>query len=548
MQRKRNKNRPWRPSLEILESRRLLASLWADFNGDGFDDLAVAAPGEDFGSVDNAGAVHVIFGSAGGLTSTGNQLWTQDSIDILDTAETDDGFGTALAGGDFNADGFADLAIGIPGEDIGSLVDAGAIHVLYGDLTGFKGKDEFLHEDTNRVRDIAEAGDLFGSSVASGDFNKDGFSDLAVGVPGQDVGGTVDAGGIHIFYGGGAGLKPPGNQTFNMDSPAMVGTASAGDAFGATLSSGDFNGDGGSDLAVAAPLADVGTADDSGVIVVIFASPNGLSPVGSDIESTAFPGAENGSALTSGDFNGDGFDDVAAGAPFALAAGGGGVTGAGLVRIYEGSAGGTSLKVFFSQSNLGGSNTSEVDDTWGSSLVAADFDKDGFDDLAIAAPMEDVAGVVDAGTVNLMYGTGAGLSVANNVTFVQEDLKNGESETDDHLGKALSAGDFDGNGLADLVIGVPDEDVGEFVDAGNVYVVIDASSSSDSAYWDQDTDTILDELDKADAFGGGLDSGAGRSSAGGSERQDIAHLVTADPELDSSLTKSRKRRSPSSRR
>jgi hypothetical protein len=107
-----------------------------DFNHDGRDDLAIGALGEDVGTIETAGAVNVLYGSASRLTATGNQLWTQNSAGILDAAEAGDQFGASLSVGDFDGDGFDDLAIGVWGEDItiilGRVRDAGAVNVLYG--------------------------------------------------------------------------------------------------------------------------------------------------------------------------------------------------------------------------------------------------------------------------------------------------------------------------------------------------------------------------------------------------------------------------------
>ena len=111
-------------------------SVRGDFNGDGIGDLAVGAPGEDIGAIVDAGVVHVMNGSAAGLTATGSQYWNQNSAGIADAVETGDGFGSTLTAGDFNGDGRDDLAIGAPAEDVGATVDAGVVHVLYGSAAG----------------------------------------------------------------------------------------------------------------------------------------------------------------------------------------------------------------------------------------------------------------------------------------------------------------------------------------------------------------------------------------------------------------------------
>ena len=87
----------------------------SDFNGDGFADLAIGAPYEDVGSLTDAGAVNVLYGSGGGLqaTSPDDQFWTQNSPSVRGTAKYNDQFGKSVAAGDFNHDGFADLAIGV---------------------------------------------------------------------------------------------------------------------------------------------------------------------------------------------------------------------------------------------------------------------------------------------------------------------------------------------------------------------------------------------------------------------------------------------------
>lgn len=107
-----------------------------DFDGDGRDDLAVGVPNEEVSSVSSAGAVNVLYGSNSGLTAADNQLWHQNSLFVEGGAEYSDRFGASLSVGDFNNDGYDDLAVGVPGESIGSISGAGATHILFGSVDG----------------------------------------------------------------------------------------------------------------------------------------------------------------------------------------------------------------------------------------------------------------------------------------------------------------------------------------------------------------------------------------------------------------------------
>ena len=183
-----------------------------DFNNDGFTDLAIGVPNEAIGSIAVAGAVNVIYGSGAGLTAAGNQMWHQNRPGIGGTSEADDRLGSSLAAGDFDADGFDDLAIGVPNEDIGTRAGAGAVNVLYGSASGLTASgDQVWHQNTGGINGGSEAGDQFGSSLASGDFDNDGFDDVAIGVPGESIGAIAGAGAVNVIYGSASGLSSSGD-------------------------------------------------------------------------------------------------------------------------------------------------------------------------------------------------------------------------------------------------------------------------------------------------------------------------------------------------
>ena len=137
---------------------------------------------------------------------------------------------------DFNADGFADLAVGAPNEDVGSVSAAGAVQILYGGPGGLSSSgDQVFHQDSTGMNDEAEGSDQFGRALTSGDFDADGFSDLAVGVPFDGLGPVVVAGVVQVLYGGPGGLSSAGNQVFHQDSAGTNDTAQSFDSFGAAL-------------------------------------------------------------------------------------------------------------------------------------------------------------------------------------------------------------------------------------------------------------------------------------------------------------------------
>jgi FG-GAP repeat len=211
-----------------------------DFNGDGRDDLAVGAPSHVVGSAGPCGAVNVLYGAATGLTATGNQLWNEETPGIAEQCDVQARFGLALVAADFNGDNKADLAIGAPWENLlpGSTHNSkGAVHVLFGSQNRLTATgSQFWTQDSPGIPDTAEQGDYFGSSLGAGDFNDDGRADLAIGVPRETIGTILDAGVMHVLYGGATGPTATGNQLWSQDSIGILGTSQNGDWFGSSLS------------------------------------------------------------------------------------------------------------------------------------------------------------------------------------------------------------------------------------------------------------------------------------------------------------------------
>jgi unsaturated chondroitin disaccharide hydrolase len=437
-----------------------------DFNNDGYTDAVIGAPLEDDGSLQEAGQVTVLYGTATGLETRRSRQFTQTLRGSV--SEEGDRFGSAFATGDFDRDGYSDLAVGAPGEDLDSSSDAGQVTIVYGTSSGLSPAK--IHQFTqSSTGGAVEPGDHFGASLASGDFNDDGVVDLAYGAPDEDDGSVSDAGQVGVQYGSQYGLGSYRARAFSQSDAG--GTTEAGDHFGATLASARRDADSRAELIVGAPDEDAGSVQDAGQISVIFGAAAGLDPVRnqqitqSQAGGAAEAGDRFGAALAAGRFDADAYGDVAVGAPGEDE---GSVADAGQATVVYGSSDGLSGRAQpLTQSAAGGAT--EAGDRFGSAVAAERLDGDSYADLVAGAPDEDGAGS-DSGQVSVVYGASAGLDVARNQQLTQSQVA-GSAEAGDRFGASITAGLFDRDSFGDVVVGAPQEDDASLVDIGHVNVI-----------------------------------------------------------------------------
>ncbi|REK86416.1 hypothetical protein DY245_32725 [Streptomyces inhibens] len=379
-----------------------------DFNGDGYRDYASASRSTD------GGAVHVVFGTAHG-PGTASQTIDQDSPGVPGADEPDDIFGEMRAAGDFNRDGYGDLAVSARGEDVNGREDQGAVTILWGSKKGLSGGTSLPGKATPQPYGY------FGDDLAAGDFNGDGRPELAV----------INAGETYVYQG-----------TFSRTGiSGPVAHPDRSNHRAAHLIAGQVTKDRATDLVILGVAAFPESRTEANAWFLKgganFTSGTALSVNSHD--------SHVGDGLIA-DFDKDGYGDIAIGNPDDAKR-------RGAVTVWRGGAQGPTTATRITQATAGIAGTPEPEDSFGASISAGDINHDGYADLAIGAYGEKLGDKEYAGAVHVLRGRAGGLSGSGSQFFTRSSPGvPGSPDTDDSFGATVRLRDTDGDGFADLFV------------------------------------------------------------------------------------------------
>lgn len=444
-----------------------------DVNGDGYAEVAIFEL-----TPERSGAVHVFYGSATGLLTDptsqtpDDQYFRPDTPGIPGSAADAGYFGGALAFGDYNADGCADLAIGA------------ALYAAVPRVTVLSGSPRGL--TTSGVRsytddDIGLAGTTthLGNALVAADLDDDGVEDLAIGADGAEIDGQQAAGAVAVVGGSATGLALAPTVVLTRNTAGIPGVAGYGEAFGESLAAGDFDGDGVAELAISAPFGR------TGLVQTVERGPDGYGrpqPEPITLKSPGLPRlretySEFGVVTAAGDVDADGRSDLAIGAfqvpcrhpddeecdysP-----------GNGTVLVFPGTDSGLSASkaIAWTQDSPGVAGSGSYE-RFGSSLAMGRLDDGPTDDLAIGAS-NDKIGKVRAGSVTILLGSPHGLTtVAAGGSRIHQGVDgiSGSNESGDGFGSSLQIANVQGRTRSNLVIGSVGEAVGRTYGAGEIH-------------------------------------------------------------------------------
>lgn len=383
------------------------------------------------------------------------------------------------------------LGVGTPNEDVGSVSNAGSALLVPLDNAGLAIASDALHlwqgrrieagtrnnptDEAVTIPGTPEAGDYFGASISSGDFNGDGHPDTAIGAPGEEIAGVVGTGMVHVLMGGPLGILDGPHLTVDQNSPGVPDSNENGDAWGRTLLVVDYDGDGYDDLVVGAPGESVGAKAQAGAVTVLFGTAQGLVTDGAllvHLDNMSATDADGELGLP-GAAAGDEFGTAMAAVQGRLVIGVpnrrvDGTSKAGAVYVVPHS--GPAWELTQRVGSLGG----QPDDA---DLVGLAVAAEG-NWIAIGVPGENTSGTLSGGIVHLVEMVQDSPTVRH--TLSQDDLAAGSDE--DAATQDLRTEDFDyfgasvaihatADGVMSVVVGSPFETVGEAVDAGSIHIL-----------------------------------------------------------------------------
>ena len=387
-------------------------------------------------------------------------------------------------------------------------------------------------------------------SGLQGDFNGDGYRDVAIGAPAATVSGQKWAGQVAVVYGTANGLDPAGRKLISQNTAGIPGSAETDDEFGDQVAAADLNRDGYSDLIIGAQHEKTGSAEDAGTVVVVWGSSSGLSGGTTVKNPQTLYGSYFGLSITAADFTGDGKPDLAISAqsdsenpssyrvrlirgPFTTSGSTGSVStySPGIDRpvLTAGRVSGdtkadlvvtgqkpnsdqlaTAVYYKGTASGLSKAGTLRAATT----AAIGDLDKDGYGDIVLGNPAEPDSepSASTGGKIHVIYGTGSGPSADRRVSYTQNSTGVPDSsEYGDRFGAALAIGDFDKNGYADLAVGAPGESFGDdsdYVSSAGAITLLRGSASglttTGAVFLTQDSTGVPGANEAGDSFGSTL--------------------------------------------
>jgi hypothetical protein len=458
---------------DFLADRFSLAT--GDFNDDGFADILVGAPLADGldDAVENAGEAYVVFG---GATPPREIDLAQGAPLTLRGEAPGDNLGFTVAAGDVNGDGIDDVLVGARFASEGGRLSLGKVYVVYG-RPGLSGEVDTAAGAQDVTIIGARAGDFLSVALAAGDVNGDGVDDILLGASGASgvEGERRSAGQVAVVLGG-----PDLPSVIDLSAAAPHFTAHGageGDNVPNHLAAGDVNGDGSAELIVGAPFVDAPNREDAGRVYVL---PVPAASAAFDLADAAGISQFIGSArkdllgfqVAAGDVNGDGLADVVAGARDADGPADA-LNNAGEVHVFLGRRDGPRWIDLLERPGDTVIYGSDPTDSLGFAIAVADFNDDGLDDILAGVPLADscLNERVDAGEAYVIFSRqpppeSITLKGAGDLTFFG-------AEAGDGLGFSVAAGDFNGDGRLDVVLGalLADGPDNSREDAGEVYVI-----------------------------------------------------------------------------